>query len=134
MANKQGNKMDTAMKRHLDFAPDRRRLRAEMIAHHIALALNPWIERMERLEEWVESQRDDADKRGLPRTMRDIYEKIFETLYIEGAEVITDVDRAAAGLPYRNAKGLTEIELRIMEDRLTSVMLSAMPPIMAKAE
>ena len=120
--------MDETMRRHFEVMPDRRRIRAEIIAHHIALAINPQIERLERLEDWAYRQCEDADKQGLrPRHMRDIYEKIFEVLYLAGAEVITDADRAAAGLEWRDAKGLTPTELRILEDRLTTAMLSPAP-------
>jgi hypothetical protein len=118
-----------------DVMPDRRRIRAEVIAHQIALAISPQIERLERLEDWACRQREDADKQGMrPRHRLDIYEKIFEALYLAGAEVITDADRAAAGLEFRDAKGLTPTELRILEDRLIAAMLSPTPPLPAKAD
>lgn len=103
---------------------DRRRMRAEIVAHHVLIALEPWIERLDRLEAWNEQERKaEGSPAGRPKTRRDIYRSLFDLLYVTGAEVITDADRAMAGLEPRNERGLTETELRIMEDRMTEAML-----------
>ena len=117
----------TAMERSM--MPDYRRLRAQVVAHNVLHALEPWIERLERLEEWQERERKDGDKRGRPRTRRDIHEALFSLFFAIGVEVITDADRAAAGLDPRNERGLTEYEMRAMEERRMEAMLRPVPPV-----
>lgn len=118
----------SAMQRSM--TPDRRRQRAQVVASHVLHALEPWIERLERLEDWCEQERKAAGgPEGRPNNRRDIYRALFDLLYATGAEVITESDRIAAGLEPRNEKGLTEIELRIIDDRLTEAMLRPMPYI-----
>lgn len=48
---------------------------------------------------------------------------LMEVLYESGAEVITDADRAVAGLPARGPYGLTAEELGILEMRRVEAML-----------
>lgn len=105
----------------MNMMPDRRRLRAEIVAHHVLIALEPWIERLDRLELW--NGVAGGDSAGRPKIRRDIYRVLFDLLYITGAEVITDADRVAAGLEPRNEHGLTDSELRILENRMTEAML-----------
>lgn len=117
---------------NMDMLPDRRRLRAEVIAHNVLHALEPWIERLDQLEQWHESEQplaEGEERRRPPRPHREIYRALFDLLYAIGVEVITDADRAAAGLDHRNQKGMTDQELRIMENRLLEAMLRPMPNI-----
>lgn len=104
--------------------PDRRRLRAQVVSHYALHALEPWIERLEQLEEWVERERMAAGEPEVrrPRSRRDIAEALFDLFFAIGAEVITDADRAEAGLDPRNERGLTMHELHAMEDRLMAAM------------
>lgn len=109
-----------------NFLPDRRRMRAEVVAHHILHVLEPWLDRLQRLEDFADKHRDTS--RGSPKVHREVYEEIFTALYAAGVEVITDADRAQAGLEWRDAKGITPTELRIMERRLTTTMLQQSIP------
>jgi hypothetical protein len=113
----------------MSMMPDRRRLRAETVAHQILFALEVWIDRYERLERHIETEAKDnkEDYRGNPHVRRDLYREIFAALYAVGVEVITDADRAAAGLEWRNEKGMTETELRAMDARLTETLYSTKP-------
>lgn len=60
---------------------------------------------------------------GGARGHRDASRELFEALYESGAEVITDADRAAAGLPARGPYGLTIEQLRILDERYMEAML-----------
>jgi len=53
---------------------------------------------------------------------RDASRDLFEALYEAGAEVVTDADRAAAGLPPRDQYGLTREELVLLEQRRLDAM------------
>lgn len=114
--------------------PDLRRRRADVIAHNILHALEPWIERLERLDEWRSAETPEGEPRfSPPKNRRDIYRAVFDLLYAQGMEVIADSDRAEAGLDWRNHKGLTNRELMILEERRLEVMrrpifAEAMPP------
>lgn len=114
-----------------DMIPDRRRLRADVVAHNVLHVLEPWIERLDQLERWHESERplQEGEKhRPPPKSHRDIYRALFDLLYAAGVEVITDADRARAGLAHRNHKGMTDQELEIYENRMIEAMLRPMPP------
>ena len=65
---------------------------------------------------------------GGARGRRDVAREIVETLYESGADIITDADRAAAGLQRRGPCGLTIEEIRIIEARRMEAMLRPMPP------
>jgi hypothetical protein len=54
-------------------------------------------------------------------------DRICRALYRAGAEIITEQDRASAGLPPRDENGWTEEELSIMELHLRAMMLAAVP-------
>lgn len=121
----------------MSMIPDRRRLRADVLAHHLLHAMEPWIDRLDRLEEWHESERaakSGGKPRRPPRPHREVYRALFDVLYATGVEVITDADRAAAGLNHRYDKGMTDHELRIYEDRLHEAMKRPMPPYDAAYE
>jgi hypothetical protein len=55
---------------------------------------------------------------------------LFEALYESGAYIVTDTDRATAGLEARGAYGLTREEMRIMELKHREAMLRPWPPVM----
>lgn len=61
---------------------------------------------------------DHGDRDG----PRDVSRDLFEALYEVGAEVVTDLDRAAAGLPPRGPHGLTAEELALLEQRRLNAM------------
>lgn len=112
--------------------PDRRRMRANIVAHHVLHALEPFIDRLDRLEQFARrGQEDAAGRTGRMDTRRQIYRSLFDLLYATGVEVISDADRAAAGLEPRNERGLTERELQIMEARLIEAMLAPAPFVTA---
>lgn len=49
--------------------------------------------------------------------MRALSYELFDKLYQEGVEIITDADRAEAGLPPRGPEGWTMEELLVLEER-----------------
>lgn len=59
---------------------------------------------------------------GERNSMRDVAGELFEALYESGAEIITDADRATAGLPARDGSGMTVEQLRVLEARRLEVM------------
>lgn len=59
---------------------------------------------------------------------RDASRELFEAIYESGAEIITDADRVAAGLPARGPYGLTREQLKILDARYTQALLAPMPP------
>lgn len=65
---------------------------------------------------------------GPDDSTRDIARDLEEMFFRAGVEVITDTDRAEAGLPRRNGFGFTHVEMRIMEHRRLEVMMRPMTP------
>lgn len=65
---------------------------------------------------------------------RDCSEEIFGALYESGAEVVTDADRATAGVPRRDPYGMTAEEVRIMEARRIEAMLKPMQPLILERQ
>lgn len=57
------------------------------------------------------------------RRPRDAVRDLCETFYEVGVEIVTDADRAAAGLEPRGPSGLTRTELHILELRRKEAML-----------
>ncbi len=96
-------------------APEHRRVRANVLTAHIMQIVGKYI-----------CEHDDGRK-----NMRRAHEELFESLYESGAEVITDQDRAEAGLEPRGPLGLTREQLRIIEAKRTMAMLGPMPPMFA---
>lgn len=92
-------------------APWLRRVRADQIASHILNIVGKYL----------------CDHGGA-RGHRDASRDLVEALYESGADIITDADRATAGLPMRGPYGLTVEELRILEARHTEAMLRPIPP------
>lgn len=72
---------------------------------------------------------DKVDPGGKDRVERDLCCDIEDQLWADGAQMITEGDRIAAGLPPRNTEGLTVDELCIIEARLTMAMLQPVAPI-----
>lgn len=60
---------------------------------------------------------------------RDAASKLFELFYESGADIITDADRAAAGLMPRSKYGITKEEMAAMEARRMSLLLAPAPPM-----
>lgn len=92
--------------------PQHRRIRAQQITAHIMHIIGKYL----------------CDH-GKVRGHMEASQELMEALYESGAQIITDADRAAAGLLPRGPLGLTVEELRIMEARLTEAMLRPMPPM-----
>lgn len=90
--------------------PEFRRARAQQTTAHIMSIVGKYL-------------CDHGEARG----HRDASRELMEALYEAGAEVITDHDRATAGLAPRGPYGLTAEELRIRENRLLEVMRQPMP-------
>jgi hypothetical protein len=63
---------------------------------------------------------------------RDAGHALFDLFYGSGVEVISDADRAAAGLLQRDEQGLTPEELQILEARRMQIMLAPMPPVLIR--
>jgi len=54
---------------------------------------------------------------------------LLEALDKAGIDIITEEDRARAGLPPRGPKGWTHQELQIMDHKRLMVMLEPLPPM-----
>lgn len=92
--------------------PELRRIRAQQLTAHIMNVVAKYL-------------CDHGEAHGA----RDASRKLFEAIYESGAEIITDADRATAGLAPRGPYGMTAEELRIRELRLTEAMLRPVPPL-----
>ena len=60
---------------------------------------------------------------------REASRELFAMFYEAGADIITDADRAAAGLLPRDKHGLTREELQILEAKRIQAMLAPLPPM-----
>lgn len=94
------------------FYPEHRRNRANALTAHIMSIVGKYL-------------CDHGAAHGHREASRDI----FEALYESGAEIITDADRASAGLPARGPYGLTREQLRALDARYTEAMLRPIPPM-----
>lgn len=92
--------MKTATETRIPWA-DRRKIRAD--------ALTAMTMRV--IERYLDSS-PEAREHNVRRLAANA---LFELFYVAGAEVITDLDRANAGLPPRNDEGYAERELQILE-------------------
>ena len=81
-----------------------RRHRADSLAAHIMQIVSKYL-------------RDEG------REHRDCVRDLLAVFYENGVEVITDADRAIAGLPPRNEQGLTVQELQLLEMHRLQVMM-----------
>lgn len=111
-------------------AHDRRRARAQAMTGFVLNALEPWVDRLQCLEDRAASiEKDDSYQRSPEDHRRSIRRALFDLFSAVGVEVITDADRALAGLDPRNHLGLTEFEMQTMENRLREAMLRPAPPM-----
>lgn len=90
---------------------------------HRALALNCEIMRVVSKFLQTPEHYENNDERDCSR-------KILELLMRDGVEVLTDADRAHAGLEPRGPDGWTMSEIHAYEARRLAVMLSPMPATM----
>lgn len=100
-----------------DFTPDHRTRRADILLHHIFHVIDKYI-----------PSNKDHDLR------RKCHRELHELLYVAGAEIVTDHDRAFAGLSMRGTKGWTLEEIRILEHKRFEAMIATISPIMPKAD
>lgn len=70
---------------------------------------------------------DKLDPGGKDRIERDLFCALQDQLWCDGAQMITEGDRIAAGLPPRNVEGLTVDELVAIESRLLLSLLQPGP-------
>lgn len=90
---------------------DRRRMRANQLTAHIMHTIGKYLCR--------HGEVDGA---------REASAALFEMLYEAGADIITDLDRANAGLAPRDHSGMTREELHILEMKRIEAMLAPRPP------
>lgn len=88
-----------------EMIPELRRHRAQQLTSHIMHIVGKYL-------------CDHGEVHGARDASRDLMDALYES----GAEVITDHDRATAGLPPRGPYGLTAEELSIREARMLEVM------------
>lgn len=91
---------------------DKRRMRADSLTAHIMRAIGEHLCR--------HGEADGA---------REASRALFEMFYEAGVDIVTDLDRANAGLAPRDHSGMTRDELRIMEYKYIETMLRPMPPM-----
>jgi hypothetical protein len=96
------------------WAIDLRRKRAQQLTAYIMHAIGKYI------------TDDRSDYR------RKAHEDLYELLYSQGVEVLTDADRLLAGLPVRGNLGWTPDELRALEDERLKRLTTPMPPVVLK--
>lgn len=94
------------------FVPELRRHHANALTAHIMHTIGDYLCR-----------------HGEVDGLREASRTLFETIYESGAYIVTDADRAEAGLPMRGPYGLTRDELRILELKRTEAMLRPLPPM-----
>lgn len=81
---------------------NKRRMRAQMMAAELYRVIEPHLDR-------------DADRRT-------VHDGLMELIFSDGWEVITDAQRAEAGLPPRNEEGWTAEELVALEQHRLDLM------------
>ena len=74
---------------------DKRRARAQQLAAHLFRAIEPHLAAV-------------ADH-------RDVFDALYAIVHGEGWDIVTDADRASAGLPPRDEMGWTAAELHALE-------------------
>lgn len=100
-----------------DLVSDRRRIRAQSLA---AIVMQVLDDLLEPDEEW-------------PKKKREAAYRLCDLFHQKGFDVITDEDRARAGLPKRGELGWTDHELRVMEHARTLTMLAPIEPMIFPA-
>ena len=110
-ANERIEKLEARLQRLADWklptviATPLRRARADMLAAHIMSIVRKYIP-------------DDGSK-----ARRRAQEDLRDALYTSGGDMISDADRAEAGLAPRNEFGITAEEMQAMELRRREIML-----------
>jgi hypothetical protein len=89
----------------LSMRPNVRSRRADNLAHEVMAIVSRALDR---------HPRQDAE--------REIFHELSETFRQQGVEIITDADRAAAGLPARDGHGWTPAELLALENHRITAM------------
>jgi len=64
----------------------------------------------------------------------EVSDVLLETLHGLGVDFVTDDDRRAAGLPPRDAYGLTALELHVLEQKRIELLTRPPPPIVVNQE
>jgi hypothetical protein len=77
----------------------------------------------------VDKHLRDNHEANEQNTVRDIYRDLIDMFFKADVDIVTEIDRVEAGLPRRNAYGLTHDEMRIRELKLQEAMLSPMPQL-----
>lgn len=85
---------------------DRRRLRIQPLLHQILQIVGKHL--------------SDEDMRR--NALRELHNELFDKLYEEGVEIVTDHTRAEIGLPPRGPEGWTAEELIALEQRRMELM------------
>lgn len=83
---------------------DLRKVRAQSLAAAVMRAVDPLL---------------DPEN---PRVRRDAFDAIFEVLWQQGVEVLTDYTRSEARLPPRGEDGWTDDELQALEEARLAVL------------
>lgn len=89
---------------------DRRLHRAQVIAAQIMRLADPHL-----------------CEHGERNSHKAFYEELVKFLWNSGFEILTDADRADAGLPIRGRNGWTADELRALENARLDAMMRPMP-------
>lgn len=85
---------------------NRRHLRTQQLLGHVLHHIGPYLAKDQ---------------------VRNIANVLSDLFHTTGAYIVTDADRAAAGLPIRDHNGLTLDELVIIERQLIATMLEKLP-------
>lgn len=68
------------------------------------------------------------DQNSERKAYRDVARVLEELFHASGVQIITEADRAAAGLPPRDHNGMTLEEITIIEAKLLRAMMEPMAP------
>lgn len=91
---------------HPHLTINRRRVRTQQLLGLVMYHIRPYL-----------------DQNPGSRAERDVARVLEELFHMSGIQIITEADRAAAGLPPRDHNGMTLEELSIYEARLQHAML-----------
>lgn len=111
--------------------PNRRAMRAAAVTARLMEALNPLLREAE-----IRANNESFPTVAMPRLhlQRHVHRVLYETLAKMGADILTDEDRAAAGLEIRDEGGWTPMELHIMEMHYLDAMTRPFPRIVVTKE
>lgn len=97
---------------------DMRRLRIQPLLHEILQIVSKHL--------------SDEDHRR--NAMRDLHNELFDKLYEQGVEIMSDHTRAAAGLPPRGRDGWTQEELLALEQKRLEAITRPLQVFVPKIE